>query len=149
MKKNKIFRRLLYITILTALSIGIYVFLTWFISGPRNPERLANIPINAVWHGSSDGGYWFELVERYTSEKFRIRIYNDYDGSLLLDADFIPFNENCQGFLKKEDLLENIIFYNNTHIQTKTTQCTYKPVFPAYGGEEWEVIKEKKEFSQR
>lgn len=62
---GKTFIKLL-ITILLATLIIIYFFVSKY-SNLKQPSRLANIPNNAEWVGSKDGGNWY-LITRFYQE---------------------------------------------------------------------------------
>jgi len=51
------------------------------------PQKPNKVPNSAVWKGGCDGGNWIELVS-VEKEKIRFRIYRDWNGKLILDADF-------------------------------------------------------------
>ncbi|RZJ75467.1 MAG: hypothetical protein EOO45_05510 [Flavobacterium sp.] len=62
--------------------------------GCAAPERVKNIPKDAVWKGGVDGGFWFQAVSRDSLKAgYRFRIYSDYNGELIIDADFVA---NCR-----------------------------------------------------
>ena len=77
--------------------IGIILFITWLFKQPyKNWERPVNVPVSAVWQGGCDGGNWMELVD-IKDDTIRLRIYRDWNGELILDADFV--SENCNDLL--------------------------------------------------
>ena len=56
--------------IISIIVIGILVF--WFsirVPNQDEPQRLNNIPQNAIWKGGVDEGFWFELVKIDTVKK--------------------------------------------------------------------------------
>ena len=129
MKTKKIY---LLIGIIT---IAITLFFTYRFKRPcEQLEKPENIPVSAIWKGGCDGGVWIELVE-IKMDTIRARIYNDWNGDLLLDAVFI--SENCKDvLLTKTNLNENIIYFDGEKIYTKIqvgrNYCRFTPVFPAY-----------------
>lgn len=109
----------------------------------NSPKKLANIPESAIWSGGVDEGFWFELVELYQDhKKVRIRIYNDYDGNMVLDADFTPISD-CK--IKDESELLNKINYFEFKKIILLDGCELDAIYPAYGGAFWEIDKEMNE----
>lgn len=73
---------------------GIILFSSRLFNPPCNRcERPVNVPAQAIWKGGHDGGHWIELVNM-KNDTIRFRIYRDFDGALILDADFIPKTGN-------------------------------------------------------
>lgn len=101
------------------------------------PERLINIPKNTIWGGHLDGGFWFELMKKYDNSKYRFRIYNDYNGNLVLDADFTIVNPKKKVDIKSINEIE--IFFMFKYLEINEVEL--KPIYPAYGGEYWEIAK--------
>jgi hypothetical protein len=83
------------------------------------------IPENAVWSGGCDGGYWFEQVD-YNSvhNYYRIRIYNDFDGNLELDAEFGVSNTCKREYKFEKDIVSKILLYNGEQIILKEDYCS-------------------------
>lgn len=52
----------------------------------RKPD---SVPASAIWAGGDDGGYWAELVET-RGDTIRIKFYQDWNGDLLFDNDYVP-----------------------------------------------------------
>ena len=115
--------------------IGIILFITWLFKRPcKNWERPVNVPVSAVWQGGCDGGNWMELVD-IKDDTIRLRIYRDWNGELILDADFV--SENCNDLLlTKTNWSEYIDYFDGTKIYSKiqvgSRYCRLIPVFPAY-----------------
>lgn len=63
-------------------------------SKTKAPERHANVPMEAIWYGGSDGGNWIIVDESTTNNHFKLRIYNDFTGELNRDEIFI-LNKAC------------------------------------------------------
>lgn len=112
----------------------------------ETPERPEGIPSEARWHGGCDGGYWLYLLEA-NENKYRFKVFVDYDSTVLMDADFIP-SDNCVGLQlpKGRAILEHISVVEPDKILVKLDNekfCSLIPVYPAYGGFTWEIIKKK------
>jgi hypothetical protein len=138
-KKNKI---ILLSALLLAVVVIIFLTQKQPCSPPEKPETLAE---NALWFGDCDGGNWIELVSaNYNKKTFRFRIYRDYDGVLEMDTNFELLN--CDEInIDENNWSEMIVGYLNESISVKAEQdCTLRPIYPAYSGEEWEIIKEKR-----
>ncbi len=121
--------------IISIIVIGILVF--WFsirVPNQDEPQRLNNIPQNAIWKGGVDEGFWFELVKIDTVKKtYRIKIYNDYKGELVADADFIK-QTNCKDdYPLNNDLINDIIYFEFDKIEMKN-DCNLKMLKPIYDG---------------
>jgi len=101
MRNNKIFFFLISVLFTTCNS---------FNQKNKTPERLSNIPKEAVWKGGEDGGFWFLNVSQAKDKNIiRLKVFNDYDGELILDADFkIP--ENCE--VPTNSIVDNINYFD-------------------------------------
>lgn len=114
------------------------------------PPRLYNIPQKAIWRGAQDEGFWIEALEIDSIKKIiNLKIYNDYNGELVLFAGFAP-ETNCKILpFDKENILNNIIaFSSKTGIENRDeiimkNNCSLKLVKPAYGGSFWQLESEK------
>lgn len=118
--------------------VGMVLFITWLFNRPCEQwEKPANVPVSAVWKGGCDGGNWVELVD-VKADTIRLRIYRDWNGDLILDADFV--SENCNNLqLTKENWNEFISYFDGkkiySKIQSDSSYCRFVPVFPAYNEE--------------
>ena len=137
-RKNLILRLAVFIT---AMSFMLIISCKNSCPPPEKPKSLTE---NTVWFGDCDGGNWIELVNVDKEAKLiRFKIYRDYDGTLEMDADFnlgnCDFND-----INKSNWTEKIVGYINETISLKGDKdCFLKPVYPAYGGDEWETKKNK------
>ncbi len=69
-----------------------FIFYKWFFNQPcAPPEKPETVPISAVWKGDCDGGVWIDLVG-IKERQYRFRIYQDWNGELLMDSDFAMDN---------------------------------------------------------
>jgi hypothetical protein len=121
--------------ILIACCVLGFIFWKWFFNQPcLPPEKPKNVPIEAIWKGGCDGGNWIELVS-IENEKVRFRIYRDWNGELILDADFIY--KDCNTFrLTKLNWSKQVAYFGNdieffTNTDTNK-RCRLEPVYPAY-----------------
>jgi hypothetical protein len=132
--KNKVKYILGLITIVVIVTFGIYF---WLLSGNNTepPERLTNIPETAIWKGGADGGYWYDIVNIDNAKKsYRFRIYDDYEGGLVLDADFIK-NASCDdSYSLDRNILEKVNYFNFDKI-VMIGNCELNIIEPVYGGE--------------
>ena len=123
--------KLLYLLV----GIIIFLFVIWLFKRPcKKWERPVNVPVSAVWQGGCDGGNWMELVD-IKDDTIRLRIYRDWNGKLILDADFV--SENSNGLpLTKTNWSEYIDYFDGTKIYSKiqvgSSYCRLIPIFPAY-----------------
>lgn len=130
--------------------LGFIAYKLFFTKQPYvPPKKPAAVPANAIWSGERDGGNWIELVE-IKENKYRFRIYLDYDGSLLMDADFEM--QNCQSYqLTESNWKESVCCYTHASDESVTLnienaadkKCYLKAIYPAYEGYDWEIIKNK------
>jgi hypothetical protein len=116
--------------------IGAFLYFIWAFNQPcSDPDKPLNVPTSAIWAGDCDGGNWIELVD-IKKDTVRFRIYRDWNGELILDANFVY--ENCNGLqLTNANWNEYIAYFDNAlHIyskfQTGNSYCQLVPVFPAY-----------------
>jgi hypothetical protein len=112
----------------------------------KEPERPLGIPKEAIWNGGCDGGYWLHLIS-IEENKYRFKIFVDYDSTVLMDADFVP-SEKCLGLDMPKDrsILNMVSVVEPENILIKLDEskfCSLNPVYPAYGGYDWEIIKKK------
>lgn len=138
--------------ILIVALVGIlgYLGFRFFVRGMNKPcdpaERPTGLPLTAKWYGGCDGGNWIELIS-ITDNKYRFKVYRDWDVALNMDADFIP--EDCNQLNLTDKNWDKLISYytqddSAAYITIKNkTDCRLKSVYPAYGGEDWEILREK------
>ena len=82
-------KKWLYI-ILAIVVVSVFLYFSVTIktnTGCPPPDRPDKVPASAVWKGDCDGGSWIELVS-IEEEKIRFRAYRDWNGDLILDANF-------------------------------------------------------------
>ena len=115
--------------------VGIMLSFTWLFKRPCvDSGKSGNIPSSAIWKGGCDGGVWMELVD-IKADTIRFRIYQDWNGELLLDANFV--SENCTDLLlTSTNWSEYIDYFDGTKIYSKVQvgngYCRLVPVFPTY-----------------
>lgn len=138
--------------ILIACVVLGFIFWKWFFNQPcPPPEKPRTVPVEAVWSGGCDGGDWIELVE-IKKNAYRFRIYQDWNGELKMDADFF-FNDEKTN-LTLTDWQTKICCYSQSVDSTVTLSVieesnnpkkryNLQSIYPAYGGSDWEIIKEK------
>lgn len=90
MKNKTIFFALFAIAIVIIITLVIFNIMK---KPCLPPERVNKVPSSAFWIGGCDGGLWYELVYQKDSI-FNFRIYNDFDGRIITEGDFIISN-NC------------------------------------------------------
>lgn len=125
--------KLLYL--LVGIIIFIVLFIIWLFKRPCEQwKRPTNVPVSAVWKGGCDGGNWMELVD-IKDDTIRLRIYRDWNGELILDADFV--SENCKNLHPTvANWNKYIDYFDGTKIYSKnqldSSYCRLVPVFPVY-----------------
>lgn len=105
-----------------------------FYQNSNHNDRPENIPCTAIWKGGHDGGCWIELVNIRT-DTIRFRIFNEWSGELILDADFVPNSNNNLHLTKSNwssyvDFFDGINIYCKNRIENSYLQLT--SIFPAY-----------------
>lgn len=111
------------------------LFYKWFFNQPcTEPEKPNNVPHSAVWKGDCDGGNWIELVS-IEKEKIRFRVYRDWNGDLILDADFKY--QSCDDFrLDKSNWDKHIAYFENYNFtlyeNDKPKECRLEVIYPVY-----------------
>lgn len=115
----------------------------------REPEKPIGVPAEAIWSGGCDGGNWIYLVE-VKPDKFRFRIFTDYDSTVLMDADFVSSGKcESSAIPPGHKILESIVVVDPDKILVQSKEkegevCSLIPQYPAYGGYAWEIIKKNK-----
>jgi len=90
------------------------------------PRRLANIPTRATWIGGLDGGTWFLIDKVVSNHAFRVKLYNDNDGELIVNSIFL-LNNGCS--LKEIDsiqLLNSIGGYDGREVLLNVSSAEVK-----------------------
>ncbi|MES2388614.1 MAG: hypothetical protein V4543_11490 [Bacteroidota bacterium] len=95
------------------------------------PERIAGVPKSAVWRGTGYEGFWIDYVST-RNRTIRLRIYNDYDGRLALDADF-RFPAKYAGAGRRV-VLKSIFCFMPDRLELKNSKTPLVPLKPYYGG---------------
>ena len=143
LQRNRIMRKtaIIMVSILTIiLIVGLSFWIYIRVPNRDFPVRLNNIPQETIWRGGIDEGFWFQLVGIDTIEEtYRIRIYNDYNGELVIDADF-ENNHHCDTkYPLNKDIFQYISYFEMDKIEMKD-DCKLIIVKPTYGGTYWEEI---------
>ena len=94
------------------------------------PTRPSKVPYDAIWKGGKDGGFWFSYVNQ-SNELIRLQIFNDYNGTMLLDANFKPAKD-CQ--LPKGKAVMNEINYYDFQKIVLNNNCELRPILPYFKG---------------
>lgn len=134
------------------LFIGVLLCLKCVHKNPcSSPERPVNIPKDAIWSGDCDGGNWIELVE-IKDNIFRFRIYQDYNGMLLMDANFKSNSDkNLINISNWKNLIccyshsisDSLVRLGIKENEQREKECYLESIYPAYAGEDWTIIQEK------
>lgn len=133
------------VLVIFSLIVLLTIFNMWFFNQPCvNPEKPIKLSQKAKWFGGCDGGNWIELIKINEQEELiRFKIYRDYDGALEMDANF-KINDCDFKTINNNNWSDYIVGYMNETITLKGEKnCYLKLVYPAFGGEDWEIIKEK------
>lgn len=130
-------KRNLKIVLLGLTLLAIIVIVIWFkirVPNESTPNKLSNIPKEAIWKGAEDEGFWFEIISiNSTQRTYRIKIYNDYNGELVVDADFKK-QDSCKSELPlSKEIIKQIAYFEFDKIEMKN-DCSLKIKKPVYGG---------------
>lgn len=143
-------KKRLVITLILVVIGG--MFFKWFFNQPSEPPKKPSIvPEQAIWSGGCDGGEWIELIE-INKDKYRFKVYQDWSGELKIDADF-KFKDDktelnlmnwkdvvcCYSHSMDSLVTLSVVKANESKKQYYQLQVLY----PAYGGDDWQIIKEK------
>ena len=100
--------------------------------GSSDPERPRNVPETATWKGGVDGGFWFDVVTVNGEKKmYRFKIYNDYNGELVMDADFKKNNDCSVEYPMDKSIVEKIELFDFQNI-IMSDNCFLQPIGPLY-----------------
>lgn len=127
--------KIIFLSIILLVILGLWVTKWQFNKPYTAPVKIGIIPSNAIWKGSCQEGFWFELVEvNKEKREYRFRIYNDYNGELELDAIF-SVNQNCnEEAPKNKEILSKILTFENNTILFEKGFCDLKVQLPILGG---------------
>jgi hypothetical protein len=92
------------------------------------PKRPESVPLDAVWGGGIDGGYWLDCQElTEIQDAFYCMLYNDYSGDLEFQWQF--YTERLDRSLTCEQILNLFDYYNNgiIHLEDGSKLRTSKP----------------------
>lgn len=129
--------KILRIVLLSIMFIGFVlfgiVFYIWKTDTspciPDIPKRIGEVPNTAEWIGGCDGGNWFNITEiKPNSNKYKVGIYYDYNGKLIVEKYFYIESTCVKKYLSKEDLFSVILYYDFFEIHTKNVNCHLMPV---------------------
>ena len=137
--KNKVFISSVMLVIILASIVTFFV--RSFNNNNYEPNRLPNIPKEAIWKGAADEGFWIDVIDVDPIKRtVRLRVYNDYNGELALDADFLEKSNCIITPFTKDYIRKNIFAFasvsgveNRDEIAMKNS-CSLKLIKPAYGG---------------
>ncbi len=123
--------------LLGVVALGVFLYFSVDIktnTGCPPPDKPKGVPESAIWAGGCDGGNWMELVS-IEKDKARFRIYRDWNGDLILDADFK--HKDCNEFrLSKTNWVEYVSYFGSAiELMNKdgiNTRCRLEPIYPAY-----------------
>ena len=129
-----------WLIIILALIVFGILFSKWFFNQHCEPPKKPNgVPVSAVWKGGCDGGNWIELVS-IKNDTLRFKIYRDWNGDLLLDADFEYVN--CNSFrLTASNWVEHIAYFGEAleiYEKLNVGKCRLTPITPVYYQEKLE-----------
>lgn len=135
---NRLKRILIVISILLLMLIVV-----WFvvrIPATDAPPRPSNIPKGAFWRGAEYEGFWILFSGTDRDKKYyRFKVFSDYDGKLVMDANFAIPN-TCKIELSMNDkIVEKVRYYEFDKIVLDS--CMLQVVYPAFGGSFWEMGK--------
>ena len=79
-------------------------------------RRIGQVPPDAIWVGGQDGGSWFKVNQVLPNSQFKISVYNDQNGQLLITSVF-KMDTTCVGVnLDSADLLKHINAFDGTRV---------------------------------
>ncbi len=135
--KNKM--KLIVVVIIIALASIIAFVVYSFNNNCYEPIRPSSVPKEAFWRGAPDEGFWFEIINVDSiSKTVRFKIYSDYNGDVVLDADFRE-KCNCKTIpFSKENIISNLMaldYRDGKYGEIwMANRCDLEMIKPAYGG---------------
>jgi hypothetical protein len=108
------------------------------------PEKKTNIPKSAVWYGGRSGGSWLDVIEVRGDQSFRLRVYEDFTGTMELDSWF-ALSSNClDAKIPKGDFHSYVRGYDGVSVLLAMKDgrqgCRLVRVFPEEGIAEGQVL---------
>lgn len=125
----------IFIALFTVLTIAVVIWLLARTPCNSSPQRPSSVPRAAVWRGEVDEGFWFAVAGIDTAKGIvRLRIYADYNGELVMDANYKE-QDNCliRPF-SSEHILAEIFAYDHHNIDLKKSSCKLVLMKPVFGG---------------
>lgn len=99
----------------------------------NTPDRPKKVPVTAIWKGDIDEGFWIEYVSiNKDSSYIRLRVYNDYNGNMIYDANFSTQSDCCT--YKGKSIFNNICYFEFDKI-VLNNGCVLKIKHPVFDGE--------------
>lgn len=131
--------------IITIISLCVLLFFIKCVHSnvAEPPDKPKVVPNTAVWKGDFDEGFWIDLINSDTlNDKFRFKVYNDYNGELVFDGLF-KLPSNCICTSSKKNILNDILFFEfrEQYKLVINDSCFLQAIIPAYGGSLLEVEK--------
>ncbi len=122
--------------VLVACVIGLFIVFTRLREPVGTPEKPSKIPESAIWYPGEKGGTWIQLMESREKD-FRLRVYKDFSGELLVDTWF-ALSPNCQELHFAAPEFHRVVRGYDGNVVWLTTKegrqdCQLKPVFPTAG----------------
>lgn len=156
MKKNTINLIVGAILIVAMIALGAYLFTSNRSAKAEvcpEPEKLANVPAEALWVGGCEGGDWIYMVSD-SSNYYRFQVYNKWRGRLAMDCYFTPDTIGDIG-LTKANWKEQDLYYQESmdslvYISMVKGEQTImlRSVYPAFAGWRWEELKNEYNMSE-
>lgn len=70
-------------TMKTIISLFLMIFIfTKCKQDVKPPQRIKNIPIEALWYGGPDGGCWIKIDSTNIVNEYRVTVFYEGDGSI-------------------------------------------------------------------
>jgi len=89
MNPFKIYKPLCRPRVFPFVLLGLIVVFAIFWDAPA-PPRVEGIPVDAVWAGDLDHGYWFSCIKNGDSpDRYECTIYDDMTGKIAVFGEFV------------------------------------------------------------
>ena len=137
MRNNMLLKSIVILCFIFIATIFILFKYCFHMDKAEAPAKPSSVPALAVWRGDFDEGFWIEHVPTDGGkDKYRFKIYNDYDGKLAYDGVFCFSDKQCSQIKWPKEIIDSVLYFSigDTFKIVMKNSCECKAVPPQLGG---------------